>query len=516
MLYRFNDFSLDLFRGSLRTADVEVQLRAKSFAVLRHLIENAGRLVAKEDILAAVWPRVNVSDESLARCISDVRTAICDRDKKIIKTVARRGYVFTANIATQECLLLERQADSTTGDEPLQDRPSIAVLPFTNMSRNPDQDFLADGIAEDVLTELSKLRWLFVIARNSSFTYRDKAVDCRQVSKELGVRYILEGSVRRSERRIRVTGQLIDAKTGTHLWAERYDHDLTDIFALQDRITSAVATAIGPVILDAERKLAARKQPEDLKAWEAYQRGMWHMSHRDAGSVAIAQKFFQQAIDLDRTFAPAFSALAWCYSMATSVFGVMSIAEGCRLSEPLAREAIALDDNDPDSYARLALTLFLKGDVDSAIQFANHALSIAPHNAEALGVKGASLVYSGRGSEGRDAIQQYLKASPRDPARAIRLAQYAGSQYLDRDYKGAVSTATEGVRLFPDHPLCYRWLAASLGQLGQGAQASLALKQLTNLAPTFADVHIRQRPAHMRLADQEHMLDGLRKAGWTI
>ena len=184
------------------------------------------------------------------------------------------------------------------------------------------------------------------------------------------------------------------------------------------------------------------------------------------------------------------------------------------MSEPLARAAIALDDNDPDSYARLALTLFLKGDTESAIQFANDALSIAPHNAEALGVKGASLVYSGRGSEGRDALQKYLKASPRDPARAIRLAQYAGSQYLDRDYEGAVSTAGKGVRLFPNHPLCYRWLATSLGQLGRANEAKLALNKLTNIAPTFADVHIRQRPAHMRVTDQEHMLDGLRKAGW--
>jgi adenylate cyclase len=512
VLYRFNDFSLDLIRGSLRTSTEDIELRPKSFAVLQYLVENAGRLVAKEEILATLWPRVTVSDESLARCISDIRTAICDHDRTIIKTIPRRGYIFTAGVTPAKEPDWERVSASNV--DQIVEGPSLAVLPFTNMSRHFEQDFFADGVAEDILTELSKLRWLFVIARSSSFTYRDRAIDCKTVGRELGVRYILEGSVRRAGSRVRVTSQLIDAATGAHLWAERFDHEEADIFDVQDEITAAVATAIEPAIVEAERKRAARRRPEDLRAWEAYLRGMWHMSHRDVENLALAQEYFQRAMRLDPTFAPGFSALAWSYSMASSVFSTMSIAEGCKLSEPLARKAIALDENDPNSYARLALTLFLKGDKAAAIKFADHALSIAPRNAEALGVKGAALVYSGRGKEGRDAIQQYLRANPRDPARAIRLAQYAGSQYLDRDYEGAVATAEEGVRLFPGHPLCYRWLAASLGQLGRIAEARLALKQLTAIAPSFAAEHINQRPAHMRVTDQEHMLEGLRMAGW--
>jgi adenylate cyclase len=382
------------------------------------------------------------------------------------------------------------------------------------MSGDPDQEFFGDGIAEDVLTALSKLRWLFVIARNSSFTYKGRAVDIKQVGRDLGIRYVLEGSVRRAGARVRITGQLIDVTTGAHIWAERYDRELADIFAVQDEITVAVASAIGPAIVDAERQRAVRKVPETLGTWEAYQRGMWHMSKHDAAENELARSFFQRSVDLDPSYAQGYAALAWSYLLAGSTFSAITITEGVRLSEPLARKAIALDENDADARARLALAVFMKGDIEGGIQEAEHALSVNANCADALGVKGAALVFSGRREEGREAIRQYLRLSPRDPARPIRLAQIAASQYLDGNYEGAVLTARQVTRQHPKNPSAHRWLAASLGQLGMETEAKEVLQTLLTIAPSSLDMYVRQRAPFWRVSDHEHFLEGLRKAGW--
>src|SRR5438034_3154518 len=202
----------------------------------------------------------------------------------------------------------------------LPDKPSVAVLPFTNMSGDPDQEFVSDGIAEDVITALSRYPSLFVIARNSCFTYKGRAVDVKQVGRELGVRYVLEGSVRKVGNRIRVTAQLIEAENGNHVWAERYDRDLADIFAVQDEISSAVTIGIAPAISDAEQQRAIRKPPESLDAWSAYQRGLWHLSEANQDDNGIAQSFFQRAIDLDPTFAGGYSGLALAQLQAAAVY----------------------------------------------------------------------------------------------------------------------------------------------------------------------------------------------------
>ena len=204
---------------------------------------------------------------------------------------------------------------------PLPDKPSIAVLAFTNMSGDPEQEYFSDGIADDIITELSRSRSLFVIARNSSFTYKGRSVDIKQVARELGVRYVLEGSVRRSGSRVRVVAQLIDAETGKHIWAERYDRALEDVFAVQDEITMAVVAAIVPAVADADLRRILRKPTESLGAWEAYQRGLWHEAKQNATDNTRARDFFQQAIRLDAGFAPAYVELAHTY-LADSVYGI--------------------------------------------------------------------------------------------------------------------------------------------------------------------------------------------------
>ena len=266
MLYRFEGCTLDLTRGCLEAAGHEVELRPKCFDVLRLLLENGNRLISKEELVAAAWPQVAATDESLARCISDVRAAIADHEHKIIKTVPRRGYLFTAEVTRHEHAEPREQqsgpeavTEHVETENALAERPSIAVLAFTSMSGDPDQEYFSDGITEDIITELSRFSELLVIARNSSFRYKGQSVDVRQVGRELGARYVLEGSVRRAGDRIRISAQLIDATTGAHRWAERYDRKLEDTFAVQDEVARTIVAVLAVHVEQGRNRARARQ-----------------------------------------------------------------------------------------------------------------------------------------------------------------------------------------------------------------------------------------------------------------
>jgi TolB-like protein/Tfp pilus assembly protein PilF len=517
--YLFEDYALDTDRRELRRGVNLLPVAPQVFDLLVYLIRNRERVVSKDDLIAAIWDGRIVSDAALTTRLNVARSVIGDsgEEQRLVKTLARRGLRFVGTVREEQgpenVLVVDIFSKSPRPAQTFPDKPSIAVLPFANMSADPRHEFLGDTIAEDVLTELSMLRWLLVVARNSSFTYRETAADVRQVSRELGVRYVLEGSVRQTAGRVRVTSQLIDATTGAHIWAERFDRNWADIFAVHDEITQAMASAIAPAIVRAERQRAMRKPPEDLGAWEVYQRGMWHMSKGDAAENKLARVFFQRAIDLDPSYASAYGALAWSYMAASSAFSEITIAEGCMLSEPLVQKAVALDENDAEARARLALTALLKGDLEGAHQEAQQVLSVNENCADALGVKGAALVYSGRRQEGREAIQQYLRLGPRDIARPIRLTQIAASLYLDGGYEDAALTARQIVRQYPKHPFAYPWLAASLGQLGRVAEAEEVLQILLTTSPSSIDMYVRQRPKYCSI-EYAPMLEGLRKAGW--
>jgi adenylate cyclase len=236
----------------------------------------------------------------------------------------------------------------------LPDKPSIAVLPFTNMSADPEQEFFADGIAEDVTTALSRYPSLFVIARNSSFTYKGRAVTAKQIGRELGVRYVLEGSLRKSGDRIRVTAQLVEAETGNHVWAERYDRDLADIFAMQDEITEAVTIAIAPAIDQAERQRAMRSPPESLDTWAAYQRGLWHLEKNTADDITLASRFFRQAVDLDPNFPGGHTGLAYAQRQAAIRRGLRGRKRGVGASRGQARRQRRGGTGMPRLYAAVA------------------------------------------------------------------------------------------------------------------------------------------------------------------
>ena len=429
-----------------------------------------------------------------------------DLGEQQLKNIARRVRVYRARVAgTTEYVHRPSLA--------LPDKPSVAVLPFTNMSSDPEQEFFADGIAEDVITALSRHSSLFVIARNSSFTYKGRAVDVKEIGRELGVRYVLEGSLRKAGNRIRVTSQFVDAETGKHIWAEHYDRDLADIFAVQDEITEAVTIAITPAIADAEQQRALRKPPDSLDAWAAYQRGLWHVSRWTAQEHALAEKFFQRAVDLDPNFAGGYKGLAVVLGSAAD-FQSRDLPEAVSSAEAYARRAVALDGTDAESHCWLSYALRRRGDFEGALAEAERALTISPNMAAAHAVRAATLIFSGHPKEGIAGLKRSRRLDPRGPRSVGALNHMVLGLYFSREYETAIEAAKYEIRLFPEFPLPYRWLAAALGQLGRIEEASQALDKAIAIAPAVFDMYVRQRPPWMRPEDHAHMLDGLRKAGW--
>jgi adenylate cyclase len=381
------------------------------------------------------------------------------------------------------------------------------------MSGDVDQEYFSDGISDDIITELSRSRALFVIARNSSFTYKGQAVATKQVARELGVRYIVEGSVRRAAKHVRVNAQLIDAETGRHIWAERYDRSDAEVFAVQDEITTAVVTAIEPAISDAELRRILRKRPESLGAWEAYQRGLWHMAKFDATEHKRAKEFFHQAIELGATLGTAYSALAHVCLSEGLLFFTRPPREAAKLAEEWARKAVDINPDDSDALAMLAMATQLL-DLRRALELASIALTISLNSSWANASKGAILIDNGNPAEGRDFLLKALRLSPRDPLNANLLNHVARSYYWEADYESAVNVGTRLVTRYPNHPTAYFWLAAGLGQLGRSGEAHEALQKAIEVAPRSFEMSVRTPHPWRRPEDHAHMLDGLRKAGW--
>jgi adenylate cyclase len=450
-----------------------------------------------------------ISDDAFRQVRGKIEAQFADMGEQSLKNIARPLRVYRIGPSPAP-----DQVTTHPTALPLPDKPSIAVLPFANMSADPEQEFFADGIAEDIITALSRYPSLFVIARNSSFTYKGRAVDVKQVGRELGVRYALEGSVRRAGDRVRLTAQLVEAEAGNHIWAERYDRDLADIFALQDEITEAVTIAIAPAIADAERHRAMRKPPESLDAWAAYQRGLWHFSKGTPDDNALAERFFQQAIDLDPSFAGGYTGLAFAQTRSAGVYGKRTLVEIDNSTFELARRAVALDGDDAEARTCFAEQLMRRGDYEAALAELEVALASSPNLASANGVLGAVLMWSGHPTNGRDALKKSIRLDPRNPNMTLRLLDVTISYYLSREYDAAVEAAKRSIRSYPDYSNTYRWLAAALGQTGRVEEATQALEKAIAMAPASFDMFVRRRVPWHRPEDHAHMLEGLRKAGW--
>jgi TolB-like protein len=424
-----------------------------------------------------------------------------------------------ARLGVAPGVTMEARAPPPAINEPtrpsVHDKPSIAVLSFTNMTGDPDQEYFGDGIAEDIITMLSRSRSLFVGARNSSFSFKRRAVDVKQIAHELGVRYVLEGSVRRGGNRVRITAQLIDAETGNHVWAERYDCNVADVFAVQDEITEAVVIAIEPAVVETERRRAARKPPQSLGAWEAYHRGMWHYARNSAAENKIAKQFLRRAIAADRNFALAHAMLAMSIFMDGTIYQTISIAEALVQGIPHAQKAVSLDPLEPGAHVIKGWAMIIQGDLEDAIAEGRQALALSPNSASGNHVLGAALIYSGRQREGIEHIHASIRLDPHDPVLSnTRMRIVAAGHYFLGDYMASLDAAKAFQRTYPDNLWTDRWLAAALGQLGRQPEARQALERAIALAPQAFSVFTRQRVPFMRLEDYEHLLAGWRKAGW--
>ena len=398
----------------------------------------------------------------------------------------------------------------------LPDKPSIAVLPFDNLGGDPEHDYLADGITEDLITALSKIHWFFVIARNSTFTYKGQAVDVTRVARELGVRYVLEGSVRRGGSRVRITAQLVDATTGNHVWAERYDREIEDIFDLQDEMTQTIVGAVEPELGAAERQRAARKPPSNLDAWETFQRGLWHLWAFTGDDNAEAQRLLRHAQDLDPTFATAYAFESYSHYL-DAILGY-SDAPGESLAAALApaRRALALDDKDPVAYFALGRVYQMRGEHDAAIAELETALALSPSYAQAHHGLGMALALSGRLAEAAESFDRSMRLSPRDPLMFAVITVRALTCILQGEDEAALDWARKAVReprtagggYFP-----HAVLAAALANLDRAGEAGAALQTALERKPDLTLAYVKQTMPTKQPDGLAPYLDGLRKAG---
>jgi adenylate cyclase len=401
---------------------------------------------------------------------------------------------------------------------PLPDKPSIAVLAFANMSGDPAQEFFADGIAEDIITTLSKSRFLFVIARNSSFTYKGRAVAVKVIGRELGVRFVLEGSVRKAGNRVRVTAQLVEAATGGHLWAERYDRDLADIFAVQDEITQSVSGAIQPALERGERERVSRRPPESLDAWESYHRGMWHFAKYEEAELGLARTFFERAVALDPGFAAAYSALALVDIREGVAFRPDLRAENMRHALDLAKRAVAFDPTDAAGHAALAASLWQNGRHAESVAEADLAVSLDPNSAQACGTQGGARMWAGRHQEAIEPLKTAMRLSPFDPDMPHWLHFTGRALYGVGNYAEAITVSRQICRSYPNMQPAWRTLLAALGQTRQVQEAEAVMQEaVARFGEDFGQpLRLAASSAQeLRPEDREHLVAGLRKAGLT-
>ncbi len=398
---------------------------------------------------------------------------------------------------------------------PLPDKPSIAVLPFQNMSGDPEQEFFADGMAEEIITALSHYRWFFVIARNSSFTYKGRAIDVTQLAKELGVRYVLEGSVRKAGNRVRVTAQLIDATTGSHIWAERYDRDLDDIFALQDEITETIVTSIEPELGAVERERARRKPPENLGAWDLFQRGLWHLFDdvkRDA--LAQAKRLFERACELDPEFAAAHAELAWAH-VAEIVRGLTDDPKASLdAAADAAERAVALDPRDPAARVTLGRVLIFRHAHERAIAEMKAALALnAGFDRGHYGL-GMALLYGGRPEESIPHFEKGIRLSPRNPLLWAHWMML-GLAYLNlEEYEEAIASFEKAIQQPNAAFMPFAFAAATLGQLGRIDEARSMLAEAKRRNPGVSIDTVRNTVGLLGPnSGVDWIIDGLREAG---
>ena len=420
------------------------------------------------------------------------------------------------NIASpvQVCrVLLDDGPGKPASELTLPDKPSIAVLPFQNMSGDPEQEYFVDGMVEDIITALSRLHWFFVIARNSTFVYKGKAVDVKRISRELGVRYVVEGSARKSGDRLRVTAQLIDASNGNHVWAERYDRTVTDVFTVQDEITESITSAIEPHLYVAESTRVQRARPSDLNAWELVMRAMPHIWRHTAVDFQQALRLLQQARELDPSYGHAHSLWAWVAVWNASQGWGEPISVIRPLATRAAEVALSLDQNDPWAYFCLGTVHFVSRNTSEAQFMFGRTLQLNPNFALAHAFLGGALAYNAGTEDAVKEIEKAIRLSPRDPFSAIFHVAYAINEFVAGRYLSSADWARRAVRTYPGYPAAHRFLAASCGMAGLADEARKAFNAARQLQPGLTAEWVEASSLFVRAEDRARFIEGLRKAG---
>jgi adenylate cyclase len=516
--YAFEEFLLDTNTRELRRDDKLVSVEPKVFDLLSYLIVNRSHVVSKDDLVAGVWNGRIVSDAALTTCLNAARTAIGDsgEGQRLIKTLPRKGFRFVGAVSEEDrpsgpAIVSDSHVEASKPALALPDRPSIAVLPFENMSGDPEQEYFADGMVEEITTALSRFKWLFVIARNSSFTFKGRAVDIKEIGCKLGVRYVLEGSVRKASGKVRIAGQLIDAFTGAHIWAERFERDLSDIFALQDEVTIAVISAIQPKLLQTEIGLAARRRPENLTAYDFFLRAMQQSYLSTREGVAETIKLAHRAMELDPRFGPV-AALAGLGHMQNVLWGHTSDPQfECKEAVRLARMALSLDDGDPDILAMAALiSAFMVGDSEREIEMADRAVALNPNSYLAWHGRGNVYRIAGLPEEAVRSYERAIRMSPVDPALHFTFAAM-GMAFIELGrFDEAVVAGKKAQRQNPSFPPTDRCLASAFAHLGRDAEAREAVARVLEVDPAYTISRYRARGGQ---SNTKLYIEGLRKAG---
>jgi TolB-like protein/DNA-binding winged helix-turn-helix (wHTH) protein len=533
-VFLFGDFRLDRRAGGLfrhdHGADTYVEIGSRALDILGLLVARAGKIVSKDEIIATVWPGTVVEVSNLTVQISALRRVIDRRRSQgsCIQTVPGRGYRFVGavqpvaeapsppSLADNAPLLVApspidgsapKSVASANGPPELPNKPSIAVLPFANMSADPEQEYFADGMVEEIITALSRVRWLFVIARNSSFTYKGQAVDVKEVGRELGVRYILEGSIRKAGGRVRIAAQLIDAINGAHLWADRFDGLLQDVFELQDRVASNVAGVIVKALQAVEAARSAARPTNDLTAYDLYLRA-YAMVRSSSKQIHEALRLMEQAIERDPHYGPA---LAWaavcCVRLLTD--GRSEDRSGDTLKgADFARRAIEVAGDDAGVLANAALALAYFGeDVDAMISLVDRALALNPSFARGWHTSGVLRIWAGQTDVAIEHIETSLRLNPRGRT-GMSFFVIGAAHFFNRRFDQAVPSLLRPIQEDSSFVLPYHWLAACYAHMGRFADARSIIRRLRSITPIVVpDASYLRNPEHLEL-----LLSGLRLA----
>jgi adenylate cyclase len=509
----FEGYALDMDRRELRHGTDLVAIEPQVFDLLAYVIQNRERVVSKDDLIASIWEGRNVSESAVTTRINAARKAIGDNgdQQRLIKTHLRKGVRFVGAVREDE----RRHAEHTTSGLALPDRPSIAVLPFANMTDDPAQGYFSDGLADDIITELSRFAELFVIARNSSFHYKGRDVDVRTVGRELGVRYVLEGSVRRDCDRLRINVQLVDAVTGAHRWAERYDRDVRDIFAVQDEVARTVAPLLAAHLGKAEAERALLKPPTSWQAHDYYLQALGALatynSFFNRDDLHEAWRLLQQALAIDPSYARAHAALSMTYVS----FWVHRWDDDCPWPEALnrayesARKAVQQAPNLPEAYVGLGWTLLWMRLHEAAIAAFERAIAFNPNFTNWRCA--FTLVFAGEPAKAIQTLERHMRLDPFYEPYAP--ATQGLACYMLKRYAEALSYLRECISRAPNMRAARIWLAATYAQLGEVENARAEAAALLQIDPSYTITGTPPVTALRRPEDIAHISEGLRKAG---